>query len=145
MFMDSYTSSCVVPRFSCPGSVSLKTIKEVTASKVPLHGGHVQRQLVRANARTGVAGVRSLHHLVCNSPLLIFSKVAMTLMTHPTVLPLGEPTSWEVRRTRMPLSKSPHTTMFPGHRGIVDKFEHIKSFSSPETMQKGTFEHETHS
>ena len=50
-------------------------------------------------------------------------------------------------RTRMPLSKSPHTTMLSGHRGIVDKGEqrkHINSFDSIETMQKGTLEHETH-
>ena len=128
----------------CPQNI----LEEVTASKVLLHGDHVQRQVVGANARIGVAGVRSLHRLVWNSHLLIFSEVVMRLRTHSTVLPIGEPTSWEVRRTRMLLSKSPHTTMLPAHRGIMDKGEHrkhIKSFASSETMQKDTFEHETHS
>ena len=72
----------------------------------------------------------------------------MRLSTHATVLPIGEPMPWEVRRTRMPLSKSPHTTMLLGHMGIVDKAEHrkhINSFTNLETMQKGTFEQETHS
>ena len=127
----------MIPGFSCPWSVSPETPEEVTASKVPVHGGHVQRHPVGVNAHTRVAGVQSLHHLVCNSHWLIFSEVAMRLRTHSTVLPVGEPTSWEVRRTRMPLSKSPHTTMLPGHRGIVDKGEHrkhIKSFASLEIM-----------
>ena len=127
--------------------MSPEILEEVMAFEVLLHGGHVQLQEVGANARTGVAGVRSLHHLICNSHLLIFSEVVTRLRTHPTVLPIGEPTSSEVRRTRMPLSNSPHTTMLSGHRGIADKDEHrkhIKSFSSVATMQKGTLEHETH-
>ena len=63
--------------------------------------------------------------------MLIFSEVATRLRTHPTILPIGEPTPWEVRRTRIPLSKSPHTTMLPGHRGIVDKAKHKKHIKTP--------------
>ena len=65
MFMDSCTSSFAVPRFSCPRCVSLETIEEIMASKVSIHGDHVQRQPVGANAHAGVVGVQTLHCLIC--------------------------------------------------------------------------------
>ena len=63
------------------------------------------------------------------------------MRTYSTVLPVGEPISWEVRRTRMIVSKSPHTTMLLAHRGIVDKGEHkkhIKSFGSRKPCKKAS-------
>ena len=63
------------------GACPQKILEEVTTSKVLLHGDHVQRQEVKENARTGVVGVRSLHHLICNSHLLIFSEVVTRLRT----------------------------------------------------------------
>ena len=61
------------------------------------------------------------------------------MRTYSTVFPVGEPISWEVRRTRMLVSKSPHTTMLLAHRRIVDKGEHkkhIKSFGSRKPCRK---------
>ena len=61
------------------------------------------------------------------------------MRTYSTVLPVGEPISREVRRTRMLVSKTPHTTMLLAHRGIVDKGEqkkHIKLFGSRKPCRK---------
>ena len=85
MFPDSCTSEYVVPTFSYPRSVSPETIEEITVSKFPVHGDLVQQQLVGANAHTGVAGVQTLHHLVCELQLPTFSEVVSRWKTPPTI------------------------------------------------------------
>ena len=110
------------------------------------------------NARTGALGVQSLHHCLCEFHLPTFSKVVKSLKEHPIVFPIGDPTSREVRSTRMtshcrglflpeamrPFFKSPCITVLPGEGGAVDKVEHgrdTNSFVGFEPMQKGSFEH----
>ena len=147
MFPDSYTSGCEVPRVSYPGSVSPETLEEIMTSKVPVHGDHVQWQPVGVNSCAGVEGVQTLNCLVCELHLPTFSEVERRWKTPPIVWPVGEPTPWEVGSTKLPFSKSPHTTVLPGKRGVVEKAKHgkdINFFSSPKTLQKGAFEHKTH-
>ena len=63
------------------------------------------------------------------------------MRTYSTILPVGEPISWEVGRTRMIVSKSRDTTMLLAHRGIVDKGEHkkhIKLFGSRKPCRKAS-------
>ena len=43
--------------------------------------------------------------------------------------------------TKLPFSKSPHTIVLPGQRGVVEKSKHgkdINSFASPETIEEIT-------
>ena len=68
MFLDSCTYVYAVPGFSYPRSVSPETLKEITASKVPIHGDCVEQKQVGANAHAGVADVKTLHRIICLVP-----------------------------------------------------------------------------
>ena len=103
-------------------------------------------------------GVQSLHRRLCEFQFPALSEVVRRSKAHPTVFPIGEPTSGEVRITRMtshcrglflpeamqPFFKSPHIIVLPEEEGVVKKVEHgkhINSFSNSETMHKVSFEH----
>ena len=126
MFLDSCTSGCIVHGFSCPRSVSSETLEEIKASKVLVHGDRVQWQTIGANARARVAGVRSIHHLICELHLPTFSEVVRRWRISPTVWPIGQPMPWEVGSTKLPFSMYPHTTVLPGQRGVLEKEKHIR-------------------
>ena len=102
---------------------------------------------MEVNAFFVVSGVRSLDHLVCELHLPTFCEVVKRWKTPPTIFPIGEPAPWEVGSTKLPFSMSPHTIVLQRQRGVVENAKHgkdINSFFSPETMQKGAFENETH-
>ena len=137
--------------FHIPWGVPPEPPDSIMTSKAPICGDHVQQWPVRANACTGRVGVQSLHHHLCEIHLPTLSDSVRRLKAHPTIFPIGDPTSGEVRSTIMtshyrgllipeamqPFFKPPHIIVLPGEGGAMRKVDlgrDIKSLASFEPM-----------